>query len=131
MTVVMTLIAILVAKEALDKQKKRNMEFDATLKTKSLPENNTKWRPYNSSECFSIAPLPAYKDPDFNKAGYVVSDKSYMSKKADKPTKQFDFHRDTHEHDMPKYVPNLPGDPSYDSSLPEGSLVQDWRPSRF
>ena len=117
MTVVMTLIAILVAKEALDKQKKHNMEFDSTLKTKSLPENNTKWRPYNSFESFSTSPLPAYK--------------SCMSKKAGKPTTQFVFRRDTHEYDMPKYVPNLPGDPSYDSSLPEGSLVQEWSPSQF
>ena len=92
MTVVMTVIAILVAKEAFDKQKKRNEKFEFTLKTKSLSKEMPKYRPYNSSESFSASSLPAYKNTDFNKPDYVATDRHYMPERLNNSVNKFNFY---------------------------------------
>ena len=128
MTVVMTVIVILVAKEAFDKQKKRNEEFEATLKTKSLTKDTPKWRPYNSSESFSTI---AYKETDSSKSDYVVSDKYYMSRVNTKKTLPPVYQQSCGEEYYPEYVLNTPASPSYNPSLPEGIFVPNWTKSPF
>lgn len=132
MTVVMTVIAILVAKEAFDKQKKRNEKFESTLKTKSLSKEMPKYRPYNSSESFSASSLPVYKNTDFNKPDCVAIDRHYMPERLNNSVNKFNFYRDTHQDQMPKYIINLPGsNPNYYIDSPEGLYVRDWRTDQF
>lgn len=128
MTVVMTVIAILVAKEAFDKQKKRNEKFESTLKTKSLPKDTPKWRPYSSSESLSTL---AYKKTDFNKRDYVVSDKHYLSRINTKKTLPPIYQQSCGKDCYPEYVLNTPASPSYNPSLPEGCFVPNWTKSPF